>query len=540
MMTTESNPSRAPSPRTPLQHMILCCALLVAGLLTACPLTGRGGTTFEIRALASEPAEIRLAAGESAEATLSYAIRISGGRYPENSLTCAPETGVPGGLVVVTEECGSMAAFGLDFDSVVTRTVALQALSVPAGSYELEFPVTLCVNTEGDLSTEPVNACGTAVARLRVVVTDAPSLPQSWQALGEVLNLDGLSYTEGVQLVVNADGQPLAAWVENERVVVRRWDGVAWQNLGTPGGVGARGKPALAIQDDGSVVVAWAEDRPGSTSGATRVQSRRWDGAAWYQLVPAPMSPDDVVNAFDPVLQAIEDRLYVAWIEQTAVEGGDRIVLNTVCCGRWDKVLDARALPTAGRPSHLALAATGRSEPALAWKDELDGRVKVVQVQLGEPIPVGDFPALNSHSIALMATATHGLLLAIAPSPPVAQFQVQRFAEGAWSAFGAPLGQPGPTAGVQSVALGVEASSGAPLLAWSQYTTAQHHFEVRRWGGSDWLPLGVTLSGLPPQGRSDPGTPVSVAITGGARPLLATEVSTSFPSDRAIRVQEFR
>lgn len=539
-MPTDPISSHAPFPRTSLRHMILCCVLLVTGLLTACPLTGRGGTTFEIRALASEPAEIRLAAGQSAEATLSYAIRISGGRYPENSFSCAPETGVPGGLVVVTEACGSMAAFGLDFDSVVTRTVALQALSVPAGSYELEFPATLCANAEGDPSIEPVDRCGTAIARLRVVVTDAPSLPSAWQSLGEVLNLDSLSDTDGVQMVVDAEGRPLAAWVENERVVVRRWDGLAWQTLGTPGGVGARGKPALAIQNDGTVVVAWAEDRPGSTTGATQVQSRRWDGTAWYQLVPAPMSPGDVVNAFDPVLLAIEDTLYVAWIEQTAVEGGDRIVLNQVCCGRWDKVLDTRALSAPGRPSLLALAASSRSEPALAWKDELDGRVKVVQVQLGEAVAIGDFPALNSHSIALMATATRGLLLAIAPSPPVAQFQVQRFAEGAWSALGAPLGQPGPTAGVQSVALGVEAASGAPLLAWSQYTASQRYFDVRRWGGSDWLPLGVTLSGLPPQARSRPGTPVSVAITGGARPLLATEVSTSFPNDRAIRVQEFR
>jgi hypothetical protein len=532
---------RAPDAPSFLRAATCWLGLVLAALLTGCPLTGSGGTTFSISALASEPAEIRLRAGESADVTLSYSLTVNGAYRNENSFNCGTLAGVPGGLTVTMEDCDDRAAFGLDFDRVVTRSVRLQALTVPPGSYDIEFPAQLCVSAGPDLSPEPDDLCGTAVARLRVIVTDAPSLPSAWQSVGGVLNLDEISSTDGVQLIVDAGGRPLAAWVENERVVVRRWDGGAWQTLGAPGGVRAQGRPALAVEpESGAPVVAWTQALPGSTSGATEVQSRRWDGTAWRQLVSLPMSPDDVINAFDPVLLTFNNRLYAAWVEQTAEEGGERIVLQKPCCGRWDNAMRTRALQVPFGTTQLALSWAGFSDPVLAWKDSSGGRVKVVQVISNEPTPIGDFPALNSNSLALVFSPAHGLLLAIAPSAPTAQFQVQRYADGAWTPFGAPQGQPGPAAGVLQLAMGIEAASGAPLLAWTQFTASQHYVDVRRWGGSGWLQLGTSVAGLPPQGRTRLGTAFSVAITGGTGPLLATEVNTLSPGDQAIRVQEFR
>lgn len=505
-------------------------AMPLALLLQGCPLTGGGGTTFSIRAIDSQPLELRLDPGSTATARVAFTTEIDNIQVGGAVLLCDAVRGVPGGLTVSTHDCQS-----------TTFDVTVQAVTAPAGEYLLEFPVTLCVRVAEDPSLGDDRSCASATAVLRVVVTGAPSVPDAWQPLGEALNLDATSTTEAPTLVVDRAGQPLAAWVENGRVVVRRWDGSAWQTLGPgPAGATALGRAALAIDDQDRPVVAWTEARTANLNGPTQVQARRWDGSAWTALGPSPLDSTDATDGRDPALLTVTGAVHIAWAERTGSEGGERIVVQQWSGSQWTRLGAGGALPAPGLPARVQLALHDGAQLAVAWQNDSDRRIRVVALPYSGPwAALGDFAAPNAQSFALSHAPAQGLLLAIAPSPPEPRFTVRRHTGSGWEALGSPHGVVATGGLISHVAMGTEAASGAPLLAWGQFTTTQRHFEVRRWSGTDWVPLG-DLAGVPPLARTANGTPLALAVAGGARPFLATQVVTTVPADEAIRVYTFR
>ena len=457
-----------------------------------------------------------------------------------SGIDCKQPLGVPGGLALTLPECRVEAVDGPTRGNVIGRDITIQAVTAVPGSYTLELPATLCVIVLDDPGTDEPENCKTTVATVRVVVTSALSVPDRWQPLGEAVNLDTRSDTAAPALVVDRAGQPLAAWVENGRVAVRRWDGNAWQTLGAgPGGAGAQGRPALALDEDDAPVVAWTEARPGTTSDATQVQVRRWTNGAWHTIGSSPVDAPDATSARDPALLLRQGRLLLAWAEQTTTdESGGRIALVSVLGNALNRVAADRALSAPGNPGQVALAGLDSAELAMAWREGNTQRVQVAALTAESWAPIGSFNGVNAGSLALIHAPGHGLLLAIAPGPPAAQFTVRHYTGSGWDDFGTAHGSTANGARIQQLALGVEAASGAPLLAWGQFTTTSRSIVVRRWSGSQWLALGDPLT---PQLRaSDSGTPVGVAVAGGSRPYLATQVTNAVPADSVIRVQEFR
>ncbi len=375
--------------------------------------------------------------------------------------------------------------------------------------------------------------------RVRIVAA-APPGPVGWQELGGVVNVDDTSFSAGPALVLDATGRPLAAWVENQRVVVRRWDGSAWQTLAPlPPSSDAQDTPALALASDGSPVVAWTERRS-SADESTRVQVRRWDGAAWQALGPSPVDRSDAITARHPALLSAGGELVLAWAEETAAtEGGGRVQVRRWDGSAWVDAVAAGPLPAPGQPDEPRLALLPDGRLAVAWRNLLSGTVQVALAGSSWQT-IGSFAAVNSVGLALLHAPGEGLLLAVPPSMPVPQFSVRRWTGSDWQALGEPQGLVATGATVSRVALATSGTDARPVLAWIQFTASQRDFRVRQWNGSSWAPLGEPL---PPLARTAPGTPWGLALAGAAVPVLATEASQFAPgggSDIAIRVREFR
>ena len=138
-----------------------------------------------------------------------------------------------------------------------------------------------------------------------------------WKELGASARGQGISQnTEFDALLpvvaVASDGRPIVAWQQNRTfgswVHLLKWNGTAWVGLGTsaigvPGST-LSGRPDLAVDSQGRVVVVWEE----YTSNKIRV--RRWNGSTWESFSDLGYSP----NAQQPdVAIGPGDQIFVAY-----------------------------------------------------------------------------------------------------------------------------------------------------------------------------------------------------------------------------------
>ncbi|MDB4955591.1 MAG: exported protein of unknown function [Myxococcales bacterium] len=141
----------------------------------------------------------------------------------------------------------------------------------------------------------------------------------TWEALGNSATGNGISGTQNTgrpNVLIGTDGNPLIAWPTDFTLFdVARWDGVAWQRLGTPAANNLCGtpKPGFTLDPAGQLVLRVA------TSGATF----RWDGTAW-QPRPAPS------GRYSESLARDGDGLIAAWPEPLGSNQFDIYVQ------RWD------------------------------------------------------------------------------------------------------------------------------------------------------------------------------------------------------------
>jgi hypothetical protein len=98
-------------------------------------------------------------------------------------------------------------------------------------------------------------------------------------SLGQVTASAFMLYPPAI--AIDADGRPAVAYVDQGSVIVKKWDGSAWSQMG--GTLNASGVspmyPALTL-DSGALAAAWEE----STSSTDVVRAARFDGSSWTPL----------------------------------------------------------------------------------------------------------------------------------------------------------------------------------------------------------------------------------------------------------------
>ena len=100
-----------------------------------------------------------------------------------------------------------------------------------------------------------------------------------WETLGQAISVETESF--GLPVAISGDGNTLAVGNVTTGVQIYRWDGAAWNQLGS----GVAGAPAVSsifysvsLSDDGNTVAVGDPYQAGSV----RIYS--WDGSAWNQL----------------------------------------------------------------------------------------------------------------------------------------------------------------------------------------------------------------------------------------------------------------
>ncbi|HWV38785.1 MAG TPA: Ig-like domain-containing protein [Vulgatibacter sp.] len=204
----------------------------------------------------------------------------------------------------------------------------------------------------------------------------------AWQRLGAAsLELQPGCDADDPALAVDGAGNPVVAWSEQvtcmpasslgeRRVLVKRWTGSDWELLGGEGlpepsggegGASSAALPAVAVDRQGGVVIAWVRD--------VELQLHRWNGAAWIPFA-APLPPTGA-HLWPRVAIDPEGRAVVAVVESK--HAGDGVFLDDLHVMRFDgaawealggkPVALKRPLPI--HAVDLALDRVG--EPIVAW-----------------------------------------------------------------------------------------------------------------------------------------------------------------------------
>ena len=420
-----------------------------------------------------------------------------------------PDTRPPS-LASVTPGSGSAvwlhAPIRLVFDEPLDPTKVLLTAAVQIGGTPIaaqiafEPPSTLAIklpaNTRGvgALDVDVTGSVADLAGNTYAMPIDLSFLLPAWSAVG----VDRGYASSAPELAVTSDGRVYAAWlvgaVGSRRVAVSELVANTWRSLGGTLGSSDVTSAAVAIDDDGSVLVAWSE------GGQAHVA--RW--TSQWSALPSPGAADSVALAA-PASGAAMLALFAS------ASAGVRTFDGTA----WQPIgMDlALAAPIASSPSLVACA---DGKPAIGWIDtENQLRVYRYDASWTAIAPI----AVTAGS--RMSLAARGTTVAIAWDQFAASFGVLAAqASGVattWTRLGRTLDI--DIAGDAIAPAIAFDAGGAPIVAWTELVETKQRGAVARWTGSAWSITGG-ISWL----DDTASTPLrsKLALHAGESPVVAT------------------
>lgn len=153
----------------------------------------------------------------------------------------------------------------------------------------------------------------------------------AWTALGGTSSVASVSYSStSPALAVDDQDRVTVAWRQDdngpEEIYAMHFDGSSWVELAssaTPGGLSHTGfcgdRPALTIDAEYHPVVAWRDQ----SDGQWQIYARRFDGVEWRELAPGSATGGGVSHSaaasYSPSVQHSDGLTCVAWSERGAV-----------------------------------------------------------------------------------------------------------------------------------------------------------------------------------------------------------------------------
>jgi serine/threonine protein kinase len=381
--------------------------------------------------------------------------------------------------------------------------------------------------------------------------TEAPPLESAWRQIGGSATGGGVSRTPGesfqLDLALDPEDRPVVAWRDftggHDDIYLRRWDGSAWIELaGSATAMGVSDAPyhsrfpSLAIDRAGNPWVAWDDER----SRIYNILLRRWDGDAWQELGGSGADRGltrSAMNAMQACLALdAEGNPHVSWQQHTGENlfsvffrkwnGKEWIELGGSATG-WgvSGVAQKCANPTmaldpSGRPVIAWMMLTGpHYEVACArWNGQkwegfgsvvvgglsrgpgwLDDRCALAIDRAGRP-----FLAWPDHSTGAMTVY-------------LKKWDGSGWVELGGSATGEGVSR--ATGGGMAISLALD-GKGNPVLTWWNSMSGNGEVYLRLWDGSSWRDLGgsATRGGISRSPVSS-GGPV-VRVDRGGNPVV--------------------
>ena len=293
-------------------------------------------------------------------------------------------------------------------------------------------------------------------------------------------------------LVLDSQARPIVAWCPSvggaAEVYVKRWNGSAWQEVGTGsasgGGIsasaGASTDVALVFDAAGTLYAAWSE----ATSEDTEIYVKRWNGSTWSEVGAGSASAggisNDAVASMAPILMLSHDGLpMVLW--NSGVDGvSQALMARRFDGGTWVE-LDAGAATGAG------IVRVGRSIAAMG--DESDLHVAWTDLQQDDSWVAGYRHDAGGWHGYQAATATVSTALAT-PNP----------------------------SGAPTLALD---ANGRPVVAWLETLPTGVRVYAKRFDGSQWVEMGSgSASGDGLSGAVGTATGLQLAVDPMGRPIV--------------------
>ncbi|WP_158289287.1 hemoblobin-interacting domain-containing protein [Paenibacillus flagellatus] len=285
-----------------------------------------------------------------------------------------------------------------------------------------------------------VTAPDRTVRSYRVTVfRDAmPMLGESWQAMGDTSDFPA-DPTAGEPFLFVDRGTPYVAYPSQEdddRIVVRTFDGLNWVTLGETAMPGLTGNPSLHV-DRGTTYLAY-------TASDQSLTVSQYDGTGWMPI-------GDVLWGSSPSLAMDNGILYIAYLDLE-----NKLTVKQYEHASWTPVGGAVSSGRASRPSLNVQDGTFY----LAYSDVDNGEKVAVKTLDGTdwvPVGTGAFPDGSGHSFTL--DADHGRPYVAFSDPASPNHAVVMTHEGdKWTQVGAELS-------TSSVAMSVV--DGIPYVALS-------------------------------------------------------------------------
>ena len=312
---------------------------------------------------------------------------------------------------------------------------------------------------------------------------------------------DNVTWVGNPSLAIDVDNTPIVAWYDladwNDEIFVRRWNGLAWAEMGTGsasgGGISSNEgysiTPSLAIEPDGSPMVAWMDTEPGPD-----IYFRRWNGSAWVELGSGSASGGGISktgNAVDPSLAIAPSGMpIVAWEDNSS--GNSEIYVR-----RWN---------------------------GSAW----------VEMGTGSASGGGISKNTGSSNAPSLAIGTDGAPVVTWTDNTTVnrEIYVRRWNGSAWvemgagSATGGGISNVSGFSGTGSPALAI-GPDGAPVIAWWDYYQYNYKIYVRRWNGLAWVEMGPGSASGGGISNTGGATAPAVAIGSDGIPVVAWSDNSS-------------
>ncbi|QSQ20823.1 Ig-like domain-containing protein [Pyxidicoccus parkwayensis] len=493
------------------------------------------------------PYELRWSAQSLDEGTHVLALRASleGRRFTSESRTLIVDR-TPPRLVMQTPLTGAQfisvhqvvqATFSEPLDPATVRAESVKLLS-DAGVIAAE----VALASEGtSLTIQPTSLlpADTAVqVRFESSVVDlagnaVQALPEHWTwavpgflPLGEPLSASPTerSLPRSPSLQIDGAGRPVVAWVGGTGaespygVRVRRWNGSGWEQLGgvleVP--VGSNSSfCSLTIDADGRSIVVWDEVQ--SSTVATSMHTRRWNGSAWDVMGDVPLrqqsSADLIVSKGNK-----QGQIALAFVER--YQGNDQVLVSRWNGTSWGMVGGGLKVNSSWMVSGIQLAIDAAGNPVVAWSESNSGNIAAFMRR---------WNGSAWEAIAMPAQTFPGALFIDAAGAPILDVrvwngtawsaQLRQWNGSTWATLGSTISlYPGTTdSSVVTLTLDVQGRLIA-LLGEQEAAGGATVFYIRRWNAGAWEPVGSLL-------RKNSGDnfigPALLAMDSTNRPFMA-------------------
>ncbi len=349
----------------------------------------------------------------------------------------------------------------------------------------------------------------------------------AWVEMGEQSSSDGGissdDFSSGFPaLATDGTARPVVVWHNDTRgsfeIFLKRFEVDAWVGMAgsaSGGGISNNGgesfHPSLALDDDGSPVVAWSD----SSTGRREIYVKRYypSGGNWGEVGEGSTTDGISANgsmSLDPSVALDSDgNPVVAWHD--AGSGAYEIYVKRYDGSGWVEIPAGSAsgggVSASGDGSYNAsLAVDGDGNPVVAWDDDSSGNSEIFVRRYDPNVAGGSWVEVGVGSASGGGISNNAgysdrpaLALDDQGNPVVAwqddrsgnyEIYVLRFDGDTWlevgagSASGGGISDNSGRSGSPSLALD---ASGNPVIAWSDETTGNREIYIKRFNGTEWV-----------------------------------------------------